>query len=127
MNREQLIQFVRDQYGLDEEYLWLKFPNYAVFRHRENNKWFALIMDVPKNKIGLDGNEIIDIVDFKCDPLLIGSLICEDGIYPAYHMSKASWVTVALDGSADDEKIKRLLDMSFEMTAAKKGKKKNES
>ena len=34
-------------------------------------------------------------------------------------MSKANWITVALDGSVPDEKLKMLLDLSYELTAAK--------
>ena len=34
-------------------------------------------------------------------------------------MNKNSWITVALDNTVDDEKIKFLLDMSFNATAPK--------
>ena len=34
-------------------------------------------------------------------------------------MSKSSWISVALDGSVEDEKIKMLLDRSFELTSKK--------
>ena len=53
----------------------------------------------------------------KSDPILIGSLRREFGIFPAYHMNKANWITVTLDGSVPDETIKMLLDMSFDATA----------
>ncbi len=39
-------------------------------------------------------------------------------------MSKDSWITVALDGSVSDDKIKMLLDTSYEATASKTHKKK---
>ena len=71
-------------------------------------------MDVPKNKLGLQGEEMLKVVDFKCDPILIGTLREEPGFFPAYHMSKDSWITVALDGSVSDDKTKMLLDMSYE-------------
>lgn len=77
-------------------------------------------MNVPKDKLGLSEDGSLDILNVKCDPVLIGSLRKEPGIYPAYHMSKASWLSVALDGSVQDETIKLLLDMSFDLTAAKK-------
>ena len=54
-------------------------------------------MDIPKNKLGLQGEEMLEVVDFKCDPILIGTLREEPGFFPAYHMSKDSWITVALD------------------------------
>lgn len=123
MNRKQFIQYVTEQYGVDGEYLWANYPGYCAFRHPNNHKWFALVMDVPKNKLGLQGTEILDVVNLKCDPILIGSLRKESGFFPAYHMSKASWITVALDGSVPDSQIKMLLDMSYDATAAKIKKK----
>lgn len=82
-------------------------------------------MDVPKNKLGLEGADALDVVNLKCDPILIGSLRKEPGIFPAYHMSKANWVSVALDGSVSDEQIKLLLDMSHDATAPKVKRKTN--
>lgn len=49
-----------------------------------------------------------------------------EGYFPAYHMNKTSWITVALDGSVPDDEVKLLLDMSFEATASKMRKKKKE-
>lgn len=124
MDVKQLQQYILETYGIEPEYPWIKFPEYMVFRHSNNQKWFALIMDIPKEKLGLPEKETIYVLDIKCEPLLIGSLLNEDGMYPAYHMSKTSWITVALDGSVSDEKIKWLLDMSYNLTAKKlkKGK-----
>ena len=124
MNRNQLLQYISDRYSVDEEHPWEKYPEFSVFRHRNNKKWFALIMDIPKSRLGLKENEMIDILNVKCDPIVIGSLRQEKGFYPAYHMNKTNWITIALDGSADDEKIKWLLDMSFELTALKQKQKK---
>ncbi len=119
MKREELERLIAENYNAEPEYLWIRYPNYEVFRHVGNNKWFAAIMDVPRDKIGLPGKESIDIADFKCDPALISLLLEEKGFFPAYHMNKKNWITAALDGSADDEKIKMLLDMSYEATRPK--------
>ena len=124
MNRRELEAFITETYNVDSDYPWLKYPNYEVFRHCRNRKWFAIIMDIPKNKLGLLEENLLDVVNFKCDPLLIGSLRNEVGFFPAYHMSKDNWITVALDGSAPDDKIKMLLDMSYQATASKTRKKK---
>ena len=48
----------------------------------------------------------------------------ENGFFPAYHMRKDSWITVALDGSVADDKIKMLLDVSYQATAPKVRKKR---
>lgn len=123
MNKEQLIQFIKEHYNSTEDQPWTKYPSYKVFRHTNNKKWFALIMDLTKSKLGIDEDEIIDVVNVKCDPNLIGSLRQEKGFYPAYHMNKTNWITIALDGSAEAKKIKWLLDMSYELTADKKKQK----
>lgn len=123
MNRQEFIQYISEEYGVDAEYLWVRYPHYCVFRHPSNRKWFALVMDVSKSKLGLQEEGILDVVDLKCDPILIGSLRNEPGLFPAYHMSKTSWVSVALDGSVSEEKIKMLLDMSYNVTAHKMKKK----
>ena len=119
MRRNELEAFIMETYNAEADYPWRKSPNHAVFRHCSNRKWFALIMDVTKNKLGLQGEGLLDVVNLKCDPILIGSLREEPGFLPAYHMSKDNWITVALDGSAPDDKIKMLLDMSYQATAPK--------
>lgn len=123
MNRSELEKFISDNYVCTSDFPWVQYPSFRVFRHPNNKKWFAVIMDIPKNKIGLPSDDMISVVNLKSDPIMVGSLLRENGFFPAYHMTKNSWITVALDGSADDEKIKMLLDMSFEATAVKLKKK----
>ena len=119
MNREELESYILNHYSTEADYPWADTPHAAVFRHVANRKWFALLMEVPREKLGLPGTEKLDIVNFKCDPILISSLRGETGIFPAYHMNKASWITVALDGSVPAETIELLLDVSYELTKPK--------
>ena len=119
MDREELRQFVLSNYSAEPDRPWLIDPRFEGFRHSNNQKWFALVMDIPKSKLGLPSTDIVDVVILKCDPILVGSLRDDTGIFPAYHMSKANWITVALDGSVPDEKLKVLLDLSYELTATK--------
>ncbi len=124
MNVVDLEKYIQSSYGAEPEHLWFDAPNYTVFRHGDNKKWFAIIMDVPKNKLGLLGKEIVYIVNFKCLPLMIDAFCSQKGFFPAYHMSKTNWLTVALDGSVSDDTIKMLLDTSFKLTSAKARKRK---
>lgn len=124
MNRGQLLKYISEYYSVDEEHPWEKYPDNTVFRHQNNKKWFALIMSVSKSKLGAIGTEMIDILNVKCDPIMIGSLRKEKGFFPAYHMNKTNWITVALDGSVSDEKVKCLLDISFDLTSVKIKRKK---
>lgn len=129
MNRSELETYIAETYHAGAEYPWLKYPNYAVFRHRNNQKWFAVIMDVPRNKLGMPGEKLLDAVNFKSNPILIGSLLGEPGFFPAYHMNKDWWITAALDGTVSEDKIKMLLDISYQATAPKpraKGRRQSE-
>ena len=101
MNREDLDRFINDFYGASAEFLWASQPSFAVYRHSRNKKWFAVIMELKKDKIGLSGE---------------GSVLLEEGIHKGYHMNKNYWITVRLDGSVETDKIKWLLDLSFELT-----------
>ena len=116
MNREELEAYIQNHYATLPDYPWADTPRAAVFRHASNRKWFALMMEVPRGRLGLPGVEPLDIVNFKCYPILIVSLRGESGIFPAYHMNKASWITAALDGSVPAETIELLLDVSYELT-----------
>ena len=73
-------------------------------------------MEIPRGKLGLSGDKHIQVVNLKCDTRLIGSFRAEAGIFPGWHMNKAHWLTVALDGTVEDEKLKFLVDMSYELT-----------
>ncbi len=115
MNRNDVIKYVKEKYNTKVEYLWLKYPKYGVLRH-QNNKWYGIIMNVPKNKLGLDGNDEIDIIDLKCEVDMIGNLRMSEGYLQAYHMNKEHWISVILDGKVDKEQIKNLIDISYDLT-----------
>lgn len=119
MNRNEFINYVQTAYGVKGDNPWQKDPESTVFRHIGNRKWFALVMRVKKHCIGVDSDEYIDIVNLKCDKVMVGSALGNNGFYPAYHMNKENWITAALDGSASEENIKFFLDLSFELTAPK--------
>ena len=116
MNRQDLETYLTDAYSTEGEHLFAKYPSFLVFRHAGNRKWFAVIMDIPRKNLGLEGNGEISVVNLKCDTRLIGSFREEPGIYPGWHMNKAHWLSVALDETADNEKIQFLVDMSYELT-----------
>jgi len=117
--RKDILKFALERYGTQPEYPWFPLPNYAVLRHPDNRKWYGIIMDVPRGKLGLSENGTIDILDIKCDPLLIGSLRIEPGFLPAYHMHRENWITVLLDGSVGTDTVFSLLEMSYNLTAPK--------
>ena len=116
MNRAELAAYLADTYSSDGEHLFAKYPNFLVFRHNGNRKWFAVIMDIPRKNLGMPGVGEISVVNLKCDTRLIGSFREEPGIFSGWHMNKAHWLSVALDGTVAAEKIRFLVDMSYALT-----------
>lgn len=116
MNRQELAAYLADTYGSIGECLFAKYPSFLVFRHNGSRKWFAVIMDISRKNLKLPCDEEISVVNLKCDTRMIASFREEPGIYPGWHMNKAHWLSVALDGTVEDEKIKFLVDMSYELT-----------
>ena len=114
MNREEIFEYVKKQYGTLPEYLWSSSPDSAVLRHK-NGKWYAVIMNVEKSKLGLDENGTVEIMDVKCDPEMTGIIIQTYGFLPGYHMNKQHWITILLDGTVGESKILDFLDMSYDL------------
>ena len=119
MTRQELFDWVKSEYGTLPEYQWAKFPRYAVLRNGDN-KWYAVIMDIPKNKFDIDSDEVVDVLNVKADMMLIDMLVGKPGYYRAYHMNKNQWISIFLDGSVPDEVIKNLIAESYEKTSKKK-------
>lgn len=120
--RERLFAYAEETYGTKPEYLWARFPGYAVLRHSTGAKWYGVIMDISAQRLGLPKDEHIDILEIKCDPVIEGALRKRRGVLPAYHMKKGSWLTVLLDDTLSDDEVFELLDLSFDCTSGKYGK-----
>ena len=115
MDRDSLRRYILENYAAANDFPWISTPTYEVFRHESSKKWFALVMEIPCRWLGLPGEEIVMVLNLKCDPLLIGTLRAEPGFFPAYHMSKEHWISIALD-AVDAERLRFLIDMSWELT-----------
>ena len=123
--RELVFAYVKKKYKISPEYPWAKYDTNAVFRHSDNKKWFALVMSVEKDKLGLSDFGYVDVINLKIDDMMFRDiLIRKKGIFPAYHMNKQHWITVLLDGTVDEAEVYDLIDASFVATASKKKKEK---
>lgn len=116
ITKEDIFSYVENTYQTKPEYLWSRFPSYAVLRQLSNNKWYAIVMNVAKEKLKLTENGTIDILNIKLPPELIGALRQSNGFLPAYHMNKEHWITILLNGSVTKEEVYHLIDTSFHLT-----------
>ena len=118
MTRDELLSYVFDTYSTEAEYPWMD-ENF-IFRHRGNRKWFAVAMRIQYQRLGIAKEGSVDIVDVKCGPFLMGAYRGQPGILPGYHMNKDNWITILLDGTADDELVKELLQLSYDLTNSRR-------
>lgn len=110
---KEAIAHIRDSYEIEAEYLWEKFPDNAIFRDPRSRKWFAALLTVEKQKIGLQKAGSFEILDLKAEPEKVAMLVDGVTFLPGYHMNKKHWFTIRLDGSVADDIIATLIDESF--------------
>ena len=93
----------------------------TVFRHGEGGKWFGLVMNVEKSRVGMPGEGKIDVLNLKCDPeesFIVREMY--EGIIPAYHMNKRHWISVLLCGAVPVDFTQRLIEKSYDLTYKKR-------
>lgn len=108
-----VIAYVRSRYGDELEYLWQKFPDNAVVRRKDNQKWYAAILTVSRRKLGFDADEQVEIIDLRARAEEIASIIDHVKYFPGYHMNKKNWFTICLDSSVPTEEICQRIDDSY--------------
>lgn len=111
----KVLKHARDEFGNEPEFLWEKFPNYCALRRSDNSKWYATIMLIPKNKLGIDSKELAEVIDLKAKKDEIPKLLEQENFYPGWHMNKKSWYTVILDGSVPDDELIMRLEESYRL------------
>ena len=120
ISRNEIFQYIQENYQVPPQYLWEKYPNYAVFKHPHNQKWFGFVADLPCEKLGITEPDkygpIIDILVIKTDPAAVPTLLHNKGYLPAYHMNKSHWISICLDGSVAMDEICFLLNESYHLT-----------
>ena len=95
--REDVLRYAKGKYKTEPEPLWRRFPHYAVLRHEDNRKWYGLIMEVPRENLGLHGEGRVDILNVKlADTAYADMLIHQNGYFKGYHISRGNWVSVLL-------------------------------
>ena len=122
MTRQELLEHCLSTYGTAADYPFDEDFETAVLRHADNRKWYAVVMQVSRRKFGFDSEEVADVVNLKLPTEMFGSFGPADGVYPAYHMNKAHWISVLLS-EADRELISFLLNASYESTRSRKRRK----
>ena len=115
----KVVEYIRENFSDAPEFLWEKFPNFAVFRRKDNRKWYAVIMNVPRNKLQLDGAEELEILNLRVEPEELDRIFDSEKYFRGWHMNKRSWLTLRLDDTLTDEEISARLSKSYELAGKK--------
>ena len=114
---KRIMGYVQEKYGNQLEYLWEQSPDTAVLRHEESQKWYAVLMRISWNKLEKGREGQVEAVNLKHDQ--VADFLSHKGIYPAFHMNKRYWISVALDDTLSDEEVLELIETSWKLTFKK--------
>ncbi len=119
LNTQKVIEYIRNAYGDELEFLWDSSPDSSIVRRKDNSKWYAVFMKVSKRKLGADSDEIVEVIDLRMKSDDIPSVVDNEKIFKGYHMNKRHWISVCLDGGCDFSQICRLIDDSYQLAFKK--------
>ncbi len=115
---KEIIEYIRKTYGDELEYLWDKLPEAAIWRRKDTQKWYGIVMIIQKKKLGFKTEELVDVIDLHTDPNL--NVVDGKTVFQGYHMNKKYWITICLDYSVPTEKIEEYIDLSYQLAKKKK-------
>jgi len=112
---EEITSYIHREYAIEPEHPWMKSPSHMTFKVKEEGKWFALILQVKRKTLGLEGEGEVDILNIKADESFIAIASKNKGYLPAYHMNKRHWMSILLDGTIKMEDVFDHIDQSYQM------------
>lgn len=110
-----VVHHILEKFNVEYEKPWDTNPNFMTFKTKKNNKWFAIIMDIPYKSLKIEKEGIIDLINIKLKPGEIQSLIDNINYFPAYHMNKKHWITIFLNKNTDLDTLKELIEKSYKL------------
>lgn len=120
--RRRIIDELEKRFCTPHEAPWEDDPTSITFKTIKSKKWYAIMMQIYADKLGLNAKNKIDVVNIKLPPDEIDSLIDGRHFFRAYHMNKVHWLTIKLDKDLDFDKFFELAGESYFLAESKKGK-----
>ena len=88
-----------------------------MLRHEGNQKWYAVLMKIFWDKLEKGREGQVEAVNLKHDQ--VADLLSHKGVYPAFHMNKRYWISVALDDTLSDKEVLEFIEKSWNLTTKK--------
>lgn len=115
---KRVLDHIEETYGNHVEYLWKNSPHSGAIRHTDSKKWYGVLMVLDWSKLDPTKTGKVEVLNLKQEG--VQDLLQEKGIFPAFHMNKKYWVSLILDDSLSDERLKELIHYSWQATAQTK-------
>ena len=115
----RIAQLILNQYDVKPDFPWdeKQYQTYGTFRHADTRKWFALIMNIPMDKLLKNKDQtLVDIINLKSDTLAEEVSAHPGVIFPGYHMNHKTWLSIVLNDALKDEDIMALVQRSYDLT-----------
>ena len=113
-----ITRFIKNRYNDDPEFLWERTPGCGVFRDKNSNKWYGIIMNIDLSKLE-NANGEVEIINVKLNRNKIQELLNKKGFYKAYHMNKVDWISIVLNDTLKDKEIFSLIEESHDLIIKK--------
>ena len=117
---KEVINYIEKKYSDKLELLWEKFDDNAIWRNKQNNKWYGILLTLSENKLGIDSERVVEVIDLRYQKEKVESIVDNLKVFPGYHMNKKSWITIKLDESVDTSYILELIDNSYNLSIGNK-------
>jgi len=121
MDNIQARRYLLDKAGTIENFPFGEHVSVFKVKH----KMFATLSLGNGNEKGTQGKMAGHYcINLKCDPeeaVMLRDIF--SAVIPGYHMNKAQWNTVILDGSIPSGEIERMIDNSYSLVVSKMPKK----
>lgn len=111
----ELISYIQNTYQDELEFLWPKSPRNAIWRRKSSGKWYGVLLTVSKQKLGIESEEIAEVLNLHLPPEQLTKQLNQKGFYPGYHMNKKHWCSIILDDTVPTSAICELLHISYEL------------
>ena len=113
MDRMQVLRYVKDQYGVDGQYKWRRFPDDCVLICPVTGKWFALLISRNPDVTHLTEDRRQNFLEINYGDG--ATKLRQQGIFNApTRMATGSWVSVKLDDQTPVDQVKQALDHAFD-------------
>ena len=119
-----ILDYKRIKLSIDKKIIVFIY-RYYLLKTSYQHKMFATLALGKGNEKGTGGKMAGHYcVNLKCDPeeaVMLRDIF--SSVIPGYHMNKAQWNTVILDGSIPQGEIERMIDNSYMLVVSKMAKK----